>query len=384
MKIGKLQLSTGTYKRISPLITTINQISITEPRTLRLTWPVGKTLLLTFPMLLLLLGLTEVTLRASWAQIRLTGPDMGGSHWQLGDKLVLLERFARKDGHVKCIALGSSMMDLGFDPVAFEQGYFDQTGEVVRCFNFAIDALPAVGTAALAEILLKDYQPELLIYGTDARDYSVKEEHEDAQAILAGDWLQYRTGRTNIRGWLLEHFYLYRYWWHLRQLWILNFEDVRRIPDRQTDLGQTPYQGSKTDAFSKPDLNVKQLRYYANLLSSFEMRDENMAGLAQLLRHNGKNTNVVIVEMPIPDGYFYFFEDSDADYSTFVTGISRLTTQYHTLFLRTDGRIEIPQDSWFDHVHLNVTGAEAFSNWLGKQIGKAVVDGYVDHSSTDQ
>jgi hypothetical protein len=29
----------------------------------------------------------------------------------------------------------------------------------------------------------------------------------------------------------------------------------------------------------------------------------------------------------------------------------------------------IPDDGWSDYSHLNVTGAEIFSDWLGQQVG---------------
>jgi len=84
---------------------------------------------------------------------------MGSRHYQLGHKLALLNVLARKTGQVDCIMLGSSMVDTGFDPAAFDTGYKEMTGRDIHCFNFGIDASTAASTAALARIVIEDNGP---------------------------------------------------------------------------------------------------------------------------------------------------------------------------------------------------------------------------------
>jgi hypothetical protein len=47
------------------------------------------------------------------------------------------------------------------------------------------------------------------------------------------------------------------------------------------------------------------------------------------------------------------------------------------LFLETTRLDLIPDDGWADYSHLNSKGAVIFSKWLGKQLGKAVMDGQI-------
>jgi hypothetical protein len=91
------------------------------------------------------------------------------------------------------------MVDLGFDPTAFMEEYKNYTGQDIRCFNFGIDALPAAAAAALADILVKDFKPDILIYGTDARGYSVAPDTEDAAVILDSKWTQYHLAILQLR-----------------------------------------------------------------------------------------------------------------------------------------------------------------------------------------
>ena len=80
-------------------------------------------------------------------------------------------------------------------------------------------------------------------------------------------------------------------------------------PRQVPNLGQTSYYDVYLDANSQPEPNTEQSQYYTNRLSNFQMREEDLAGLVQILSYNGTDTNVIIVEMPVPDGYFYFFEN---------------------------------------------------------------------------
>ncbi len=149
---------------------------------------------------------------------------MGFRHYQLGHKLALLDAEIKRNGPLDCIMVGSSMVDVGFDPDFFQGGYEETTGQGIRCFNFGIDASSAVSTAVLVKILVEDYHPRLLFIGTDARDYAVPSTDRDPVAILESSWIQYRDGQFSLEGWLTDHSYFYRYRQHLSRLLHFNFE----------------------------------------------------------------------------------------------------------------------------------------------------------------
>lgn len=346
-----------------------------EGRTLQLKRPFGKTLVLSWLVLALLLGAAEILARTERFQSLLTAPAMGSRHFELGWKLALLEMLSNREAPIECIAIGSSMVDLGFDPQAFAAGFKGSTGQDIRCFNFGIDALPAAGSAALAGILVKDYRPGILIYGTDARDYSVAREAEDTVVVLDSAWVRYRTGHFSVEGWLLEHFYLYRYRDILSLLARFNFEDARRsgsrLNEQMTSYGFTPYSTVGTYVYDPPNPKDEsfQINYYFRLLSDYEMREENLSGLEQIFNENGPSTRVIVVEMPVPAGYFYFFENGKDDYDRFIKQIASLA-EGNVPFLQTTLLDPIPEDGWVDYSHLNRKGASVFSGWLGEKVGE--------------
>ena len=106
-------------------------------RTLRLSAPFGQTPGLTVVVLLLLLASGEVVARTPAFQSQLSAPSLGDRHVHLEIQLHQLRSVVRREGEIKCIALGNSMVWLGFDPVAFNQAYRDHTGSDLGCYTVA-------------------------------------------------------------------------------------------------------------------------------------------------------------------------------------------------------------------------------------------------------
>jgi hypothetical protein len=87
------------------------------------------------------------------------------------------------------------------------------------------------------------------------------------------------------------------------------------------------------------------------------------------MEHNGSATKVIVVEMPVSDGLYYFFGNGRADYNRFIAEVFKLAAQYNVSFWQTEPLVSIPEDGWEDYSHLNTTGAKLFSTWLGQQVG---------------
>ena len=357
-----------------------------KPGTLQIVSPFGRTIWLTLLFLLLLGWAAEWVARSGFLQGQLTPPKMGSAHFQLGHKLTLLDALVKKNGSVDCIALGSSMIDVGFDPEAFEQGYRQVSGKDIRCFDFGIDASSAVSAAALAEILVEDYHPHLLIFGTDARDYAVRSADRDAAVILESPWIQYRQGKLSLEGWLLEHSYLYRYRQHVGRLIRFNFSgtlwsqtksDFLILPNGFTPMSKVGTYINRPPAAGDSSFEVT---YYTHIFSSYQMLNENVVALDSILSHHGSETQVLVLEMPVSDGLYFFFGDGHADYNKFVSQVSKLASLYHVPFWRTEPLDLIPDDGWSDYSHLNTKGAKILSMWLGRKVAEAEIDGLIKPS----
>ena len=351
--------------------------------TLHLSTTPGKTVWFTVLLFILLIASAEWVARSEPFQMPLTPPRMGSHHSQLGHKLALLNVLARKTGHVDCIMLGSSMVDTGFDPAAFETSYSEMTGREIHCFNFGIDASSAASTAALTRIIVEDYHPRLLIIGTDPRDYAVPREDRDPSVVLDTPWVAYRQGEFSLKGWLLDICYLCRYRQHLGRLARFQLEGTlwsnTKLKYEIRPNGFTPL--SKVSTYindpPNPEHDSFEVTYYTRMYSSYQMLHENLEGLESITDYNGSGIQVILVEMPVSDGLYYFFGNRESDYNRFLTQVGALANLRHVPFWQTELLDFIPDNGWVDYSHLNRTGAEIFSTWLGQQVGRAEHQGSI-------
>jgi hypothetical protein len=337
----------------------------------------GKTAWLTILLFILLMAVAEWVARSESFQEPLTPPNMGSRHYQLGHKLALLNVLTRRTGHVDCIMLGSSVVDTGFDPAAFEIGYREMTGRDIHCFNFGIDASSAASTAALTRIIVEDYHPRFLIIGTDARDYAVPREDRDLAVVLNAPWVAYRQGKFSLEGWLQDKSYLYRYRQHLGRLARFQFEGTiwsnTKLNNEILNNGFTPLSKVSTYINDPPNPwdDSFEVKYYTRIYSSYQMLHENLEGLESMMEYNQSGIPVILVEMPVSDGLYYFFGNREADYNRFVTRVGELASRHQVPFWQSEPLDLIPDNGWVDYSHLNRTGAKIFSTWLGQQVGKA-------------
>lgn len=345
-----------------------------KSETLRLEGSFNKTFWLTLILLLCLSGLGEWVARLEIFQKPLTPPRLGSRHSQLGYKLALLDT-AQKNSPVDCIAVGSSTVDVGFDPDAFQEAYQEVTGHHIHCFNFGIDSSSSVSAAVLARILIEDYHPRLLIFGTDARDYAVRQEDRDTAVILDTPWVKYRQGYFSLEGWLQDNSYLYRYRQHLSRLARANFEGTlwsyTKMSYELRSNGFNPVRIVSTYINDPPDPDDDsyEVVYYTRIYSSYQMLDANLEALERIMDQNRLGTEVIVVEMPVSDGLYYFFGNSETDYNRFVARVDELARLHQVPFWQTEPLDMIPDDGWSDYSHMNITGAKIFSTWLGRQLG---------------
>jgi hypothetical protein len=344
--------------------------------TLRIDGSFGKTFRLTLILLLFLGGIGEWIARLDVFQAYLTPPRLGSRHSQLGYKLALLDAEVNKNGPVDCIAVGSSTIDVGFHPDAFQMGYQEVAGNGIRCFNFGIDASSSISVAVLTGILVEDYHPRLLIFGTDARDYAVVRDDPDTAVVLDTPWVRYRQGYFSLEGWLIDYSYLYRYRQHLGRLARFTLQDTLWSHTTNSfelfSNGFNPIHEVATYINDPPDSgnDSYEVVYYTRIYSSYQMLDENIAALEEIIDYGKSGTRIMVVEMPVSDGLYYFFGNGEKDYKQFVTTVDKLTSLHQVPFLQTEPLDMIPDDGWSDYSHLNVAGARIFSTWLGQEVGR--------------
>ena len=211
----------------------------------------------------------------------------------VGIKQYLLEQYVKQEGRLDCLIVGSSMPDRGIDPERLSAGYEQRTGKAIKCFNFAIIGFDDFDTAAILEIIVRDYHPRLLIYGTSARDFGHTPHYTEGIP-----WAQYQSGRPSFEGWLESSFMSYRYYLtYSSYLTDVGTEETMRSLDHLSRYGQ--FQLRHTAAVDgSPERSVR-----ADLIRSFaklDPRTTDMSGLERLLRLKEKGVEIVLVEMPMP------------------------------------------------------------------------------------
>jgi hypothetical protein len=359
-------------------------VSRSTDRAPRAILPIGHTLALALMLFGLLMGLGEVLVRTRVFRAAVVASNRGGRHGQFELQLGRLETIEARDGPIDCFFLGNSMVWHSFDPQAFAEGYRKQTGHDIRCFNFGIDGLTPIGAGALAPILAGDHHPSVLIYGTTARDMAVRPDAEDNTVFLEMPWLRYRGGQFSVQGWFYDHSRLYQYWETLGQLARLQKSDLL-LPgfyaSSRNNYGFYGREGVSTTAgmILEPGSQDRHIRMYFELLSKYDIIPENLAGLEQVMALNDREVQVLIVEMPIPPTYMRFFRNGQQDYKQFLERVEKQARLREIPFWQTTKLGLIPEDGWFDYVYPNTKGAWIWSEWLGEQLGKAVLQGQLEN-----
>jgi hypothetical protein len=343
-------------------------------RGLKLAWPNLTTPLLTAGFVLLLFLVSEVAVRSHRFQSAVGAPSLGGRHHLFEMQVHYLNRLVRQSGRIDCLFLGNSMVWQGIDVQAFRQRYREMTGRDIICYNFGVDGLPASAAGHVAQMLVHDYEPRLLIYGTDARDYAVPADAPDAVVVNEMAWLRYRNGQFSPEGWVYDHVYLLRYRRILRDVARFDFWQVypREVEQLMAaNSGSYPDPAVGTYVTTPPDPRVQEgpIAYYFGLLSNYALLSENLAGLETVLEQ-APQTRVLVVEMPVPQTYMTFFGNGERDHQRFLFELTARAANHGVPFWSTTAKQLIPLDGWLDYSHLNATGAQVFSAWLGERIGQ--------------
>jgi hypothetical protein len=338
------------------------------------------TLSLTLLIFFLLLGVGELLARTTFFRSHFIPISRGTTHQQFEFQLGRLEMITALSGPVDCLLLGNSMVWRGFDPLVSGSAFQEQTGRDLRCFNFGVDALPVSTASVLAEYLIREYRPKLLIYGTDARDFSVARNDKDTTVLLDSPWIRYQMGEFNLLGWLYEKSYLYRYLETLANLlrlekqWLFVNSPEALNSDSYGFTGDTDV-GTFVSTPPHQNVHMGPVRYLFEMLSDYRMLPENLEAFDKLISSGTETTSIALVVLPVPDMYMEFFTRKDQDYQMYLDKIRRSAELAHVTVWETPTYNVIPPDGWVDYSHLNIKGAHAFSRWLGERLAEAAITG---------
>lgn len=338
--------------------------------------------------LILLVGyfvLGELFFRVDAVQAGLTGPRIGSRHRQFEIQFARLEKLVNEGESIDCIFLGNSMVWLGVNPLIVNQSFQDKTGREIHCFNFGVSALPASSAGKIAAMLVEKYHPKVLIYGTFARDYAIPADVEDAYVVSDTPWLKYQNGDFNLQGWLYAHSRVFQYKGHMRDYLLMNYlEDVfaqRDVPRYQA-YGLDPKYDIRVDVRTSPDFESADNRDPVKWLGQYEIQQENLEGLRQIVQQSDNGVEVIIIEMPFHENAYEFFPNKKQDYEHYIQQVDSITASSHTPFWRLDDQPFLSPENWWDYFHLNLQGAGHFSEWLGNELADTYLHDGLGFSSS--
>ncbi len=330
--------------------------------TLRLHRPFGRGLLGALLALLALILLSEGALRMEPVNRHLLPPTFTQTVYysELDVKLWRLERFGQTHTP-NCFFMGSSVVDAGLDPDLFAAELERLTGQSLTCFNFGVSGMNPQGNSVLADILMAQYRPALLIYGTTAADY--KATQSLARQLWDDHWVQFRRDYFSPQGWLLEYSYDYRYLLSMAKLQDGTYREDLVEWNRAVAADGLRRSSARAGVSQKPQ---------TVLLKDYRPDANDLDGLRHILSWRRSGVKMILVEMPVNASFLpYYVEDGlDGYRQRFLAPLQTLAQEEDTPLIQGMAlSTHIPAQRWEDRLHLNLEGVDQFTRWLAGQVG---------------
>lgn len=344
-------------------------------RTAGKTWLVTRSGWVTPALVLFILGvlflLCEALARTPLVQAGLLAPSVASPSRPFEIKLDRLHSYVRENGRPDCFFVGSSLVLTGIDPDVFADAYRGRRGQSIDCFNAAAPGMTASDVAALSQIIVEDYRPDLLLYGATFPGFS-------AAAIGPGlrhlPWIRYRLGHLDFEGFVTEHSHAYRYYLTYRH-W--RDAEQMRLLRRSFDFAANGFWPRPPRGVDLDAMVTRALEALPDLMKRHEIDESQVEAFTRLLRLGRQGVQILVVEIPGPVRFSRRLT-ATPKYRAFLDRLQQETKRAATPFWQPWKTIPgdvVPEDGWVDFYHMNTIGAEAFSRWLGQRVADAVEQG---------
>jgi hypothetical protein len=330
--------------------------------TLKTSQSSGKTILLALLFIPLFILATEGLLRVASIPPSVLVPsiDRELNYPEIDIKLSRLSAL-ETEKKVNCFLLGSSMVDFGIDP-----SFINRQPEILEiqnpvCFNMALKAMKPEIIARIADILVKQKKPALLIVGISPNDFTGGQ--FVIRKFVNSPWLRYYQGDLSAEGWWIENSKLYPYW-----LSFLKYRDPVYRGDMKDQLQLIDAYGSQK---KQKNYSIYRVSLYLEL-PDFQFLQNDLDGFTHIASLNSPTLKVVVVEMPVhPDFLPYYVPEGEKGYEElFIQPVQKILEKEHIPFIRTQSQIRdvVTSDGWKDYLHLNEVGNMQFSQWLAEEL----------------
>lgn len=331
--------------------------------TLKISAPLGKTILFALPFVLLLFLVMEVLLRIISIPSSVFVPtyDRTISYQEMDIKFSRLSALEKKR-KVDCILVGNSMTDYSMYPAILNTLPFLKGNRNPTCFNMAFEFMMPETSSEVAAIFKKRLNPSLIILGTSPVDFATTGDLY-TRNFIQSPWFKYQKGVFTPEGWLVENSAAYRYW-----LSFLTYRDPGyRSEMVNMNLLISPF-GNQVRQRENINIEIPTKVKFPR----FAFNEPDLAGFKRILDMNSGPTQVIVVEMPVhPEFLQNYVVDGISGYEEhFIKPIQSLLDEKGIPFIRTQPWVVdvVPIDGWMDFSHTNEKGAHALSQWVGLRL----------------
>ncbi len=331
-------------------------------KTLRLTMPMSKTALQALLMVFLFAGAMEAVSRIPALQTFLQPYEFYGSaHPQFDIQLRNIKARNNLEGKIDCIVIGNSQTLYGVNPEAVEQAYFTQTGKHITCQNFGNGGVLPNTVYSLINILIKQYQPAVVIFGTSVLDYSSSQNGGAHASIMSSPWVRYQMGTFSVDGWLFEYSSAYRY-----------YRGIDQYVFRSTASHPIQINGYSSQPIPRSQLSKdEQYEYFKNMLPSSKRFSQQQIGfLKKILRLQNRQTQIILLEAPIEYAMFEFSPRLKKMHPEFLKMAKSAARNAGVDIWLTQNEMTFDEEMWYDLIHLNPAGALFYSEMIGDSLAK--------------
>ncbi len=292
----------------------------------------------------------------------------GSSHPQFDTQIVNIKRRFVQNGKIDCIFLGNSETMAGMDPAIVEQVYFENTGRKIICQNFGLSGLTPSTAWPVAQLLIKNFHPSVIFFGTNLFDYLPQIGDGAKESILSSPWVQYELDDFSIDGWLIDSSHSYRYYLGLYQyLFTKHYSKSDSYDYTRFESNPEILSNGHTFSFSNfIDMTLaEQKDYYKSRIETPDIDGDEINALQNILSLNSKEVKIIIIETPVTPTLLSLRPKFRQLYPEFINLASLLTGEVNVELWLMQESLQIPQNGWYDLQHLNEIGKIYFSTAIG-------------------
>jgi len=375
-KKGRRRARSSSKKEIPAETSTeshLNDLLVQNGKSLRLGWPFGLSLIKAIALIAVIALAGECVFRIPNIRRQLPPPVLGTGNLTFDVTWEYFQRTLELYGHVDCVFLGSSMIKHSIDPKLFQNRFRENTGHDIVCFNFGISGMRP-SDAVFNKLLVEKYNPSLLVSEvTSLCLYEQFMKYHKGPMISQSPWGLFQSGKFSVKGWLLTHSLLFRYFmrWNM---WV-------RSPN-QYDRLQRISKNMQIDGFlmkGHGPIEKKARRQVRNpILSTLSGKIGTTKVLDDWLEAFSGKTSVVFLEMPLRGKTGSSIGERDRIFDLSRMLLRKTVEERGGVLFSPAEQINLSKSCWMSINHLNPQGAKLFTPVFADDLAGAISTGKVE------